>query len=204
MVICLEWGANDLRMVRHSSWCHCHPIISCLIKIQIGLTFLVPAYPGCPGKEAVKRVFVCLSMTTSVVQVDQSVAVCVCLDNNYWTKWPWHAGSSWPHLGQVRRSRAQVKVHGHRMQDVPFTAFTDARHEAACTFWIARGQHQTRTQHLQYTILYLGHIKANKAQQTLGYSELNTCDSSIGTPCVTYPRELTLSNTTMQSSVMAV
>jgi len=23
-------------------------------KIQIGFTFLVPAYPGCPGKEAVK------------------------------------------------------------------------------------------------------------------------------------------------------
>jgi len=35
-----------------SSWCHCHPIISCLIKIQIGLTFVVPAYPSCPGKEA--------------------------------------------------------------------------------------------------------------------------------------------------------
>ena len=35
-----------------SSWCHCHLIISCFIKIQIGLTFLVPAYPG--GKEAVK------------------------------------------------------------------------------------------------------------------------------------------------------
>jgi len=30
-----------------SSWCHCHPIISCFIEIQIGLTFLVPAYPGC-------------------------------------------------------------------------------------------------------------------------------------------------------------
>jgi len=28
------------------------PIISCFIKIQIGLTFLVPAYPGCSGKEA--------------------------------------------------------------------------------------------------------------------------------------------------------
>jgi len=27
-----------------SSWCHCHPIISCFIKIQNGLTFLVPAY----------------------------------------------------------------------------------------------------------------------------------------------------------------
>jgi len=39
-----------------SSSCHCHPIISCFIKIQIGLTFLAPAYPGCPGKEAIKRV----------------------------------------------------------------------------------------------------------------------------------------------------
>ena len=37
-----------------SSWYHCHPIISCIIKIQIGLSFLVPAYPGCPGKDTVK------------------------------------------------------------------------------------------------------------------------------------------------------
>jgi len=29
-------------------------IISCFIKIQTGLTFQVQAYPGCPGKEAVK------------------------------------------------------------------------------------------------------------------------------------------------------
>jgi len=43
-----------------SSWCHCHPIISCFVKIQIGLTFLLPTYPGCPGKEAVKRVSVCI------------------------------------------------------------------------------------------------------------------------------------------------
>jgi len=43
-----------------SSWCHCHPIISFFIKIQIVLTFLVPSYPDCPGKEAVKWVFVCL------------------------------------------------------------------------------------------------------------------------------------------------
>jgi len=33
-----------------------NPIISCLIQIQIVFTFLVPAYPGSPGKEAVKRV----------------------------------------------------------------------------------------------------------------------------------------------------
>jgi len=39
-----------------SSWYHCHPIVSCSMKIQIGLTFPVPTYPGCPGKEAVKRV----------------------------------------------------------------------------------------------------------------------------------------------------
>jgi len=38
-----------------SSWCHCHPIISCFIEIPIGLTFLVPAYPNCPRIEAVKR-----------------------------------------------------------------------------------------------------------------------------------------------------
>jgi len=37
-----------------SSWCHCHPIVSCLIKIQLGLSFLVLTYPGCPGKEAVE------------------------------------------------------------------------------------------------------------------------------------------------------
>jgi len=33
------------------------PIISCFIKIQNGLTFsiiLVPAYPDCPRKEAIK------------------------------------------------------------------------------------------------------------------------------------------------------
>ena len=29
----------------------CHPVISCFIKIQIRLTFLVPACPDCPGKE---------------------------------------------------------------------------------------------------------------------------------------------------------
>jgi len=37
-----------------SSWCYCHPIISCFIKIQIGLTFLVPAYSDCTEKEAIK------------------------------------------------------------------------------------------------------------------------------------------------------
>ena len=32
--------------------------VSCSSKIQIGFTFLVPAYPGYPGKEAVKWLYV--------------------------------------------------------------------------------------------------------------------------------------------------
>jgi len=31
--------------------------VSCSSKIQIGFTFLVPAHPGSPGKEAVKWLF---------------------------------------------------------------------------------------------------------------------------------------------------
>ena len=48
-----------------SSWCHCRPIISCFIKIQIALTFLLPAYPGCPEKEAVNWVW-SLSIITDI------------------------------------------------------------------------------------------------------------------------------------------
>jgi len=50
VVICLERGA-DLHMAQLMPL----PLaVSCSSKIQIGFTFLVPAYPGCPGKEAVK------------------------------------------------------------------------------------------------------------------------------------------------------
>jgi len=51
MVICLERGA-DLQLM---------PLpftISCVSKIQIGFTFLVPAHPGSPGHRAIKRVCV--------------------------------------------------------------------------------------------------------------------------------------------------
>jgi len=53
MVICLEQGADLAQLM---------PLpltVSCLSKIQIGFTFLVPAHPGSPGKGAVKRVCVC-------------------------------------------------------------------------------------------------------------------------------------------------
>ena len=54
MVICLERGA-DLHMA--AIMAQLMPLlltVSCSSKIQVGFTFLVPAYPGCPGKEAVK------------------------------------------------------------------------------------------------------------------------------------------------------
>jgi len=55
MVICLERGA-DLHMAQLMPL----PLtVSCFSRIQIGFTFLVPAYPGSPGQRAVKRVRVC-------------------------------------------------------------------------------------------------------------------------------------------------
>jgi len=53
VVICLEQAANDRHIVQLMSL---SPIISCFVKSQIGLTFLVPAYPGCPAKEAIMGV----------------------------------------------------------------------------------------------------------------------------------------------------
>jgi len=52
---CLDRGA-DLHMAQLMPL----PLtVSCSSKIQIGYTFLVPAYPGCPGKEAVKWLLLC-------------------------------------------------------------------------------------------------------------------------------------------------
>jgi len=36
--------------------------LSCLSKIQIGFTILVPAHLGSPGQRAVKRVCVCMKL----------------------------------------------------------------------------------------------------------------------------------------------
>jgi len=54
VVVCLEQFA-DLHMAQLMPL----PLtVICFSKIQIGFTFLVPAYLGSPGKRAVKRVFV--------------------------------------------------------------------------------------------------------------------------------------------------
>jgi len=50
VVVCLQQGA-DLHMAQLMPL----PLtVSRSSKIHIGFTFLVPAYPGCPGKQAVK------------------------------------------------------------------------------------------------------------------------------------------------------
>ena len=58
MVTCLEQGA-DLLIAQLMPL----PLtVSCFSKIQIGFIFLVPAHLGSPGKRAVKRVCVCISL----------------------------------------------------------------------------------------------------------------------------------------------
>ena len=66
MVICLERGA-DL----HTAQLMPLPLtVSCFSKIQIGFTFLVPAYLGSPGQRAVK-LGVCAFCT--IVQMSSTV-----------------------------------------------------------------------------------------------------------------------------------
>ena len=65
MVICLERGA-DLYTAQLM------PLaltVSCFSKIQIGFTFLVLAHPGSPGKRAIKRVCVCVSVCQTLFQI---------------------------------------------------------------------------------------------------------------------------------------
>jgi len=62
VVICLERGA-----VLHMAQLMPLPLtICCCSKIQIGFTFLVPAYPGSPVKSAVKRMCVCVCVCVTV------------------------------------------------------------------------------------------------------------------------------------------
>ena len=69
VVICLERGA-DLHMAQLMPL----PLaVSCFSKIHIGFTFLVPAYPGSPGKRAVPHC--------------TGVCACVCYHCHFVTIW---------------------------------------------------------------------------------------------------------------------
>jgi len=54
VVICLERGADCLHMVQLMPVPSPSSLAS--VKYRLVKTFLVPAYPGCPVKEAVKQV----------------------------------------------------------------------------------------------------------------------------------------------------
>jgi len=72
MVICLEQVA-DLHMAQLMPL----PLtISCFSKIQIGVTFLVPAHPGSPGKRAIKRVFVCCLFCVFILSLQSLCNYC--------------------------------------------------------------------------------------------------------------------------------
>jgi len=78
MVICLERGA-DLHMAQLMPL----PLtVFCSSKIQIGFTFLVPAYPGCTGKEVVKwlQLFPSHYLRSRTV-VLAIVFTCACVEN---------------------------------------------------------------------------------------------------------------------------
>ena len=65
MVVCLERGA-DLHMAQLMPL----PLtVSCSSKIQIGLIFLVPAYPVCPEKEAIKWLLLLLYNTLHYINI---------------------------------------------------------------------------------------------------------------------------------------
>jgi len=75
VVICLEQGA-DLHVAQLMPL----PLtVSCFSKIQIGSTFLVPAYPGSRGKRAVKRVCVCVYTVDLFALHSVTVAVFILL-----------------------------------------------------------------------------------------------------------------------------
>ena len=75
-----------------TSWCHCHPIISCFIKIQTGLTSPVTACPRCAGKEAIKRASVCQAVYRRF-RMGGAMSVLSCLeddsvDESCWSRYP--------------------------------------------------------------------------------------------------------------------
>jgi len=74
VVICLEQGA-DLHMAQLMPQPVTVSCSSCFSKIQIGFTFLVPAHPDSPRQRAVKRVCVCVVMTTAGRTTRQPIAV---------------------------------------------------------------------------------------------------------------------------------
>jgi len=78
--VCSE-VVNNLQMVQLMQLV---PIISCFTKIENGSTFLVPVYPGCTGKEVIKRMLFTFNTFKSLHR-----QTCVCFSQHlpvkHWT-----------------------------------------------------------------------------------------------------------------------
>jgi len=101
VVICLDRVA-DLHMAQLM------PLsltVCCFSKIQIGFTFLVPAYPNSPGQRAVKWVCVCqVKNSVTHVLITSQVFFSVCVFNfklDSGTGKPAYEDSSILHLQQL-------------------------------------------------------------------------------------------------------
>jgi len=81
-----------------------------------------------------QHVLVAIDQSLSTVywsrESNRPLYVCVCIRtltfelSNLWPRYSaWRAGSPWPCLGQVRRSRSYVirLLHGHRLTNVPLS-----------------------------------------------------------------------------------
>ena len=67
MATCLERCANDLYMVKLMTLPPCHFLLQ---QNPEWFILLVPAYPVCPGKKAVKRLCVCCIFVFDELYVD--------------------------------------------------------------------------------------------------------------------------------------
>jgi len=83
MVICLERGA-DLHTVQLTPL----PLtVSCFSKIQIGFTFLVPAYLGSPGKGPLNAC-VCVTYFNMQMDLDFNMDFIVCVTHELVSRLP--------------------------------------------------------------------------------------------------------------------
>ena len=65
------------------SWCHYHSLSLASVKSRLVFTFLVPAHLGSPGKRAVKRVCVCLSVPWHISKTTLSWLLSVTADRSF-------------------------------------------------------------------------------------------------------------------------
>jgi len=130
MVICPERGA-DLHMAQLMPL---PLIVSCFSKIQIRLTFLVPAHPGSPRQRAVKWMCVCVFRLILISLFHQPLAVLFgnrqSKRSHYkpFEKWPlnwsissFYIGEEDPNSGKSRVAKCQSSGIKTRFQEFLIT-----------------------------------------------------------------------------------